>query len=220
MFKDIEKCALKYLIKYHRSSSHILRNRARSPDIVGFYTKDDIYMGTYGTVFGRDGAGALFYEMTFIGMQPVAAQSFRSFQNGNDSALVALDIHKSKVVEKSDGIFINVSPEIRLIDAMKDGKLFVMKADLDAISSDKAVDPEDVKPEGAVSRKSLLKLVIGMAVKGYTYDPIAKKNTAGSDIKTDLERLGVGLDAQTIRDALKEAASTLPSSNSTPSKAA
>lgn len=48
-------------------------------------------------------------------------------------------------------------------------------------------------------RETLLKLVIGMAIKGYRYDPKAARNNATSEIADDLEALGIGLDTDTIR---------------------
>lgn len=59
-------------------------------------------------------------------------------------------------------------------------------------------------------KDTLLKLVIGMAVAGYRYDPKATKNQAVADITDDLAKLGLSLDADTVRRWLKEAASILP----------
>jgi hypothetical protein len=59
-------------------------------------------------------------------------------------------------------------------------------------------------------RDSALKLIIGMAVRGYRYDPKAQRNDATSDICDDLERLGVGLDPDTVRKWLRKAAELLP----------
>lgn len=66
------------------------------------------------------------------------------------------------------------------------------------------------KPLATIERDSLLKLVIGMAVKGYSYDPNAKKNSAVTEIATDLEKLGLSLSDDTIRKFLKEGAEQLP----------
>jgi hypothetical protein len=59
-------------------------------------------------------------------------------------------------------------------------------------------------------RDSLLKLVIGMAVAGYSYDPNASRSKQTSEIAGDLERLGLSLDVDTVRRWLKEAAELLP----------
>lgn len=55
-------------------------------------------------------------------------------------------------------------------------------------------------------KNTLLKLVLGMAIKGYTYDPKQSRNSAVTDIASDLEALGISVDADTIRKWLKEAA--------------
>lgn len=56
---------------------------------------------------------------------------------------------------------------------------------------------------------SLLKLVLGMAVAAYKYDPLSDRNPATGEnrgsIKADFERIGLALDADTIRKFVKEA---------------
>lgn len=59
-------------------------------------------------------------------------------------------------------------------------------------------------------RDSLLKLIIGMAMCGYAYDPEQKRNDKLAEIVGDLERAGVSLDADTVRKWLREAAELLP----------
>lgn len=69
------------------------------------------------------------------------------------------------------------------------------------------------KPENDISqreRDTLLKLVIGMAVKGYAYDPKAARNSSIKDIADDLASLGISLDPDTVRKWVKEAAEILP----------
>lgn len=66
------------------------------------------------------------------------------------------------------------------------------------------------KPLTASERDSLLKLVIGMAMKGYSYDPNAKKNSAVADIAADLALLGLPLGDDTIRKYLKQGNEQLP----------
>ena len=71
------------------------------------------------------------------------------------------------------------------------------------------------RPLGAKERDSLLKLVIGMAVTGYKYDPGARKSFVPKEISQDLDRLGVGLDPNTVRKWLKAASELLPPSEQT-----
>jgi len=59
-------------------------------------------------------------------------------------------------------------------------------------------------------RNSLLRLIIGMAVGGYRYDPLATRSSVAPEIVKDLESAGVPLDADTVRKYLKEAADLLP----------
>jgi hypothetical protein len=59
-------------------------------------------------------------------------------------------------------------------------------------------------------RASLLKLVIGMAMAGYRYDPKAKRNDAVTEIYSDLLGLGIELSDDTIRRFLREAAQYAP----------
>jgi hypothetical protein len=62
----------------------------------------------------------------------------------------------------------------------------------------------------ARERETLLKLVIGMAVVGYRYDPIQFPNKVHSEIANDLKSAGVALDDDTVRKWLKKAAELLP----------
>jgi hypothetical protein len=66
-------------------------------------------------------------------------------------------------------------------------------------------------PELAVrEQESLLKMVIGMAIGGYSWNPRAARNSATTDIADDLARAGVPLDADTVRKWLKKGAELLP----------
>lgn len=56
---------------------------------------------------------------------------------------------------------------------------------------------------------SLLKMVIAMAIKGYSYDPKAKKSSKISEIVNDAEELGLMINADTVRKWLKEGAELL-----------
>jgi hypothetical protein len=59
-------------------------------------------------------------------------------------------------------------------------------------------------------RESLLRLVIGMAIIGYGYDPKVFRSGKISEIAGDLELAGVPLDADTVRKWLRAAAEVLP----------
>jgi ribosomal protein S16 len=63
---------------------------------------------------------------------------------------------------------------------------------------------------GTRERESLLKLVIGMAVGGYGYDPTAARSEQPAAIADDLSTNGVSLDVDTVRKWLKAGAEQLP----------
>lgn len=59
-------------------------------------------------------------------------------------------------------------------------------------------------------RQTLLKLIIGMAVGGYGYDPKSMRSGNFAEIASDLNKLGLSLDEDTIRKWLRSAADVLP----------
>jgi hypothetical protein len=62
---------------------------------------------------------------------------------------------------------------------------------------------------GTVERKSLLKMVITMAMKKYRYVPSQPRSDATAKIASDMRELGLPLDEDTIRKYLSEAKSVL-----------
>ena len=59
-------------------------------------------------------------------------------------------------------------------------------------------------------RSTVKRLIIGLAIHGYTYNPKADRNSATKEIADDLERSGIALDVDTVRKWLKESAEELP----------
>jgi len=59
-------------------------------------------------------------------------------------------------------------------------------------------------------RDTLLKIVIGMAINGYAFDPMAKRSDRVPEIASDLAKAGVPVTDDTIRKYLKEAEDLLP----------
>jgi hypothetical protein len=59
-------------------------------------------------------------------------------------------------------------------------------------------------------RTGLLRLVIAMAIGGYQYDPSAPKDSVVSEIRKDLDELGISLSDQTVRKYLIQAAAKFP----------
>lgn len=67
--------------------------------------------------------------------------------------------------------------------------------------------PDSVdKPLSTAERSTLLKLVIGMAMKGYSYDPEASKSPVPKEIADDLAGLGIAITDDTVRKYLNQAA--------------
>lgn len=66
------------------------------------------------------------------------------------------------------------------------------------------------KPIRANVERSMLQLIIGMAMGRYRYDPTEKKSSAVAAIAKDLELCGISLDEDTVRAYLKKAAAHLP----------
>lgn len=54
-------------------------------------------------------------------------------------------------------------------------------------------------------RDSMLRMILGMAMKKYEYDPSSKKNTATKKIADDLAEYGLDLNEDTVRKYLNEA---------------
>jgi hypothetical protein len=59
-------------------------------------------------------------------------------------------------------------------------------------------------------RESVLRLIIGMAIGGYGYDPTATRSKVVAEITSDLTKAGVELNDDTVRKWLKAAAELLP----------
>lgn len=60
------------------------------------------------------------------------------------------------------------------------------------------------KPLGTRERESMLKLIIGLAYGGYGYVPNTKRTPTAAEISSDLAKLGLSLDQDTIRKFLRE----------------
>ena len=94
--------------------------------------------------------------------------------------------------------------------AVKDEEIAQLRERIEALLADSHQRSAQDKPLGTREKESLLKLIIGMAKKGYSYDPGAARSEAIPDIVGDLQRCGVALDQDTVRKWLREAAALLP----------
>ena len=71
-----------------------------------------------------------------------------------------------------------------------------------AVKSDQRIDPREVN--------AMLRLIIGMAIKGYSYNPGAERSSIPKEIGSDLDLLGIGMDPDTVRKYLREGTVLLP----------
>jgi hypothetical protein len=78
----------------------------------------------------------------------------------------------------------------------------------------KKPDTDLNKPLLRSEREALLKLVGGMAIAAYRYDPELKKNPPISEICSDLELLGLHLEADTVRKYVKQGANLVEKNTS------
>lgn len=82
-----------------------------------------------------------------------------------------------------------------------------LERELATYKNQKNTKPE--KPLKARERGTLLKLIIGMAIDKYRFDPTAAKSSAATNIMGGLDRAGIKMDDDTIRGKLQEAAELL-----------
>jgi hypothetical protein len=135
----------------------------------------------------------------------VAENETASLQEAFSKALNLVDVLKDRndeLTTENEQLADAVSEVIEARDAAESSAA-ELQSRLDAGS-------QTEKPFSLRERESLLRLVIGMATAGYKYDGKAPRNTATSEIASDLEELGIGLDVDTVRKWLREAAEILP----------
>lgn len=83
-----------------------------------------------------------------------------------------------------------------------------------ALTTDTNAQKFPNKPLGTKERDTLLKIILGMAIKGYAYDPNAKRSSAAKEISDDLLSLGMSIDDDTVRNHLNRAKSIFGKPNS------
>lgn len=75
------------------------------------------------------------------------------------------------------------------------------------------IDTPKPKPLHTKEKETLLKMIAGMAVDAYGYDPSASRSPIPKELADVLAEKGIPLDPDTVRKWLKEAAELLPSIN-------
>jgi hypothetical protein len=107
-----------------------------------------------------------------------------------------------------------VSADWQELAKVKSAKVDELTAELaqSRAERDEAMTKAESTPKPELStreRDTLLKLVIGMAIAGYSHDPEASRNDAPGEIAGDLANLGIEVTDDTVRKWLKEAAATV-----------
>jgi hypothetical protein len=83
----------------------------------------------------------------------------------------------------------------------------------EALAKDEAEAPQFASPSVELKTKeqeSLLKMVAAMAMAVYGWDRDALRNAATAEIASDLEKVGVSLDPDTIRKWLRKGSELIP----------
>ena len=92
-------------------------------------------------------------------------------------------------------------------DVIKNGAVMMSEVALFEESAGRPdAQPVNDKLLMTTERNTLLKLVFGMAIKGYSYDPAAAKSAKPKEIVDDLAELGITITDDTVRKYLKQAA--------------
>jgi len=81
---------------------------------------------------------------------------------------------------------------------------------IDEKNSDKSPAILIEKPLHLKEKETLLKMVIGMAMDGYGYDPLASKSPIPAQLSNILAEQGMALDVDTVRKWLKQGAELVP----------
>ena len=90
-----------------------------------------------------------------------------------------------------------------------------IRAAMDPISTpNPAAEPTQTPPipeqePGTRTRETMLKLIIGLAVDGYGYDPRSRRSEVPGSIANELSALGIPVTAETVRKYLDEGAKLL-----------
>lgn len=149
-------------------------------------------------------------KMNFLKEEPTAQQVINYLDDARTMGISGLNSYDSfmSIVDDPEFIF-NVKDSI--FTAILKPDAFVEWAKKLPISLP-IFEMQPVKNEmSEKERISLLKIIIGVAVNQYDFDPNKKRNAATKQISDDLLYLGIALDEDTIRKYLKEASALLPS---------
>lgn len=97
---------------------------------------------------------------------------------------------------------------MRLLDD-RNSRIAALEVEIERLTREVNAAPKD-RPLGQREGDTLRKLVIGLAMRGYGYDPRAARNEAVAQIAGDLLELGLEVTDDTVRKYLREGAELLP----------
>ncbi|RWO00958.1 hypothetical protein [Mesorhizobium sp.] len=136
------------------------------------------------------------------------AQSAQALVKEKHSALMAaMADHSQSISTLTEGYNGLLAQRDELI-GLKDNRIESLTAML--ADMERTLSTPRQKPLGARERDSFLKLVIGMAIKGYSFDPKSGRSTTAKEISGDLALIGLAMDEDTVRKYLAEAKQLLP----------
>jgi len=173
------------------------------------------------------------YDLTMKGaekrlVEKICYQFADDKKVANDSA-VKLFHHNGAILKSKDERYYSVESGLKEVDPYafelnnefnnKDHRLFYSKKWLPDASvfvvrtqslqkMHETFSDQSEKPISTTERNSLMRMVIGMAIKGYGYDVQAAKSAIPKQIEDDLAELGIAISDDTVRKYLREAAST------------
>ena len=135
--------------------------------------------------------------------------NIRDWQTAYGELQAAFERQKAEYEEEAAKAMRGAAEVLTTIESLRDevtelaGERKALLARLKAVeSAGKPLNPKE--------RDSVLKLIIGMAVAGYSYDPKAQRSPITKEITDDIASIGLTIDQDTVRRWLQEAAGLLP----------
>jgi polyhydroxyalkanoate synthesis regulator phasin len=137
----------------------------------------------------------------------MAQASLASAADKHNQWMAAMADHQRDISRLADGYNEILAKRDELI-RLKDSRIEDLSQRVAALeNASSSVQP---KPLGVRERDSLLKLVIGMAIKGYSFNPASGRSPIAKEISGDLALIGLAMDEDTVRKYMAEAKLLLP----------
>jgi hypothetical protein len=167
--------------------------------------RQDVSIGQL-TTYGRLTDCKYLYERQWKGCQPIAAETFSEFCDRTSPAAIQLDLDRiCKWETTSIKHFVRLEPDSHIKEALYEGKLFVLKAEVLPLVSDENVAPSSIA-ENSISEPASTEPFVDAA-------PI--RDNAHQSATTSPR---VGENTQARYDLWQSAAKTLKESNQSLSK--